>query len=323
METVVCNLCGVSDYNEAYRQPDSKYFPNEWFTVVRCAHCGLGFVNPRPTRDEIGRYYPSTFYEYFEKDENRQFHSRRYELEAGFVETLGTQDRQRGRLLDVGCANGDFPRFMRERGWEVEGVEVSSTSRPIRDFTVHRQEFPSIPVDGPFYDAVTAWAVLEHVHDPMAYFKKAAQVLRGGGAFVFLVTNFESLTSHALFGEDVPRHLYFFTEGTVRRYLERTGFELVSVAYGDQIYGMLPVNWLRYFLRRAAGQPFEWQDSRLTHDRYLADHGLPQTMANKVKFLAGHPISLADRLLAPLYARYQILARRYGIVTYVARRKAQ
>jgi len=321
METIDCNLCGSADQTVIYRQPDALYFPDEWFNTVQCSRCGLGFVNPRPSREEIGKYYPADFYEYFADADNRRFHLNRYRTEANFVERHLRPGGAR-RLLDVGCANGDFPRFMRDLLWEVEGVEVSTTSRGIDDFTIYRQEFPEIPVVEPRYDAVTAWAVLEHVHDPMAYFKKAAQVLKSGGVFVFLVTNFESTTSRHLFGEDVPRHLYFFTERAVRQYLERTGFELVDVDYSDKVYGMLPVNWLRYLARKLTGRPFEWRHSRLTHDRYLRDHAIPATTFNKFRFMARHPVSLVDRLLAPVYARYQMLAKKYGIVTYVARRLA-
>src|SRR5262249_55938482 len=147
-------------------------------------------------------------------------------------------------LLDIGCANGDFPRFMAARGWRVEGVEISESAGKISDFPVYRQEFQEIPVHSPAYDAVTAWAVLEHVHDPRAYFQKTAAVLKPGGLFVFLVTNFESLASRRLFFEDVPRHLNFFTRDVVRKYLDREGFTLLREDNGRSVYKAAPVNWL-------------------------------------------------------------------------------
>jgi 2-polyprenyl-3-methyl-5-hydroxy-6-metoxy-1,4-benzoquinol methylase len=94
---------------------------------------------------------------------------------------------------------------MAARGWRVEGVEVAESSQPISDFRVYAQEFHKIRVDQPTYDAVTAWAVLEHVHDPMAYFRKASQVLRKDGLFVFNAPNFASVSSRYLFCEDFPR----------------------------------------------------------------------------------------------------------------------
>ena len=76
------------------------------------------------------------------------------------------------------------------RGWDVEGVEVAEASQPIADFRVHTQEFDRIPVHEPFYDAVTAWAVMEHVHDPMAYFRKSGAGGEEGRVVRFLGSKF-------------------------------------------------------------------------------------------------------------------------------------
>src|SRR5215469_18187139 len=203
MEAVACNLCGSLDHELLYRMPDTLFFKEKWFNVVECRQCGLGFVNPRPSFEEMGRFYPACYYEWFQKEQN--FNDRRYEIEAAYVHRH--MNPAPGRLLlDIGCANGDFPRVMQRHHWSVEGIEVSATSQRITDFPVYSVPFPEIPIIEPRYDVVTAWAVLEHVHDPGAYFRKVAQVLRPGGIFVFNVPNFGSVTSRHLFREDVPRH---------------------------------------------------------------------------------------------------------------------
>jgi hypothetical protein len=79
METVNCNLCGSNKHRLVYRIPDTHYFADEWFNVVECIECGLGFVNPRPSFSEMPRYYPATYYDYFE--EERHDHPRRYAAE--------------------------------------------------------------------------------------------------------------------------------------------------------------------------------------------------------------------------------------------------
>jgi len=42
--------------------PDRLFFRDEYFTVVECDQCGLGFVNPRPTISEIQKYYPAEYH---------------------------------------------------------------------------------------------------------------------------------------------------------------------------------------------------------------------------------------------------------------------
>jgi 2-polyprenyl-3-methyl-5-hydroxy-6-metoxy-1,4-benzoquinol methylase len=320
MEVVSCNLCGSDDHRLVYRMPDARFYRDRWFCVVQCRNCGLGFVNPRPTREQMAEYYPAEFYQDFEV--NSAYHQRRYAREAEFVERA-VPDGSR-RLLDVGCANGDFPRFMMRRGWTVEGVEVSPTANPIEDFPVFRDEFPRLPAAEPRYDAVTAWAVLEHVHDPLAYFRKAAQVLRPGGALVFLVTNFASASSCRLYAEDVPRHLYFFAEPTVRRYMKLTGFRLLKADYSDRIYSMRPVNWLHYLVNfRWRGREYRYQDSTFSRQRYFAEHGLEPSLPNQLRYFVTYPHMLADRGLMRVYEKYQMMTRAYGIVTYVAVRNRE
>ena len=318
MEKVKCNLCGSDDQRQVYSMPDQRYGGTEWFHVVECSTCGLGFVNPRPTRSEMSRYYPTSFYDYFDREDD--YHQTRYAAEAGFLGKRTSSGVP--LLLDVGCANGDFPRFMRRQGWEVEGVEIALHSKPIFDFTVYQQEFQDIPVDGPRYDAVTAWAVLEHVHDPKAYFKKAGRVLKKGGRFVFLVTNFKSLSSRGLYLEDVPRHLYFFTEETVKKYLEEAGLVLIQKECSNRIYSMHPVNWLRYFVYRLTKKrAMEWRDIQFAA-AHRADKrwGKWNRWTRGFLFFGSHPLYAIDRFLMPLYERYQLQTGKYGIVTYVARK---
>jgi SAM-dependent methyltransferase len=211
---------------------------------------------------------------------------------------------------------------MQQLGWEVEGVEISRNSKAIIDFKVYKQEFTEIPVYKPRYDAITAWAVLEHIHDPMAYFRKAAQVLKAGGIFVFLVTNFKSVSSQCLFREDVPRHLYFFTEEAVRTYLAIADFDLIKKDYSNNIYSMRPVNFLRYyFYHYFKRQRLEWRDTQFTKPRQFKKHRVQDLLIENIRYVISNPFYVVDRLLMPIYERYQIISKAYGIVTYVARRR--
>ena len=314
MESVDCNLCGSRKQRVVYAKPDALYFREEWFTIVECLECGLGFVNPRPDATEISRFYPPEYYTYDDLDAD--YHQRRYDLEA---ELIASHVKNGGRrLLDIGCANGHFARRMQEFGWQVEGVEVSANSHPIDDFKIYRQEFPEIPVNEARYDVITAWAVLEHVHDPMAHFRKVGVTLKPGGIFVFLVTNFESISSRALFQEDVPRHLYFFTEHTVREYLSRVGMRLIRTDHNTDLSSMPPMGWLRYYLYRAAGKKLQWTDLPPTRMEYFARQNLNKGLASTARYVISNPLAAIDRLLMPLFEQLQILNRNHGIVTYIA-----
>jgi SAM-dependent methyltransferase len=314
--------------------PDRLYFREEFFTVVRCDRCGLGFLNPRPTIAEMSKYYPAEYFQNAPTKSNARYLRRRFSREAEFLKSIEqrseTPNAKRQtpnastnspRLLDVGCADGAFPRFMMARGWNAEGVEISEVAQQIRDFRVYAEEFQNIPVDAPTYDAVTAWAVLEHVHDPMAYFRKAAAVLKKDGLFVFLVPNFVSLASRALFCEDIPRHIYFFTRETVRQYLEKNGLRLEAEDNGRGIYKLAPYNWLGYMLRtKLLGREYRYQDVPLSSKEFRRLRGLPSGLVTALKYAGYSPVSVMDRMLWPAIESAQMLAKRYGVSTYVARK---
>jgi SAM-dependent methyltransferase len=320
LERAACNLCGSERCTAVYEMPDREFFREEFFTVVQCDRCGLAFVNPRPTRAEIQKYYPANYYQGPPSASHTRYLNRRFTREARFLEDL-EQGRAARKLMDVGCANGEFPRFMAARGWEVEGVENSESSQTISDFRVYTQEFQDIPVTQPVYDAVTAWAVFEHVHDPMAYFRKASQVLKKDGRFVFLVPNYASVASRYLFCEDVPRHLYFFTRETVGEYLRKTGFALVKEENGRGIYKLAPHNWLGFMIRtRLLGKKYTFQDVPLTSKEFRRIRHLPSGLATALRYVAYSPASAIDRMLWPVIETAQILCKTYGVSTYVAKK---
>jgi len=314
LETVACDLCGSRRHRTVYEIPDAAFHPDQWFNVVECLDCGLGFVNPRPTRAEMDHYYPAEFYLEFETE--AVHHNQRYARELGIVRRHART--QQGRLLDVGCANGGFPRFAAASGWQVEGVEVGGNAQIITDFPVYQCELPQIPVGEPAYDAITAWAVIEHVHTPLSYFQKAGELLKPDGVFIFHVTNFDSASSRHLFREDVPRHLYFFNRATVAGYLQRSGLLLEAAIDDDSIYEMRPVNWLQHHIRRVFGlPPLRWQDLPPQRSRFVERWGC---IAGNGAYLARHPFAAIDRLLMPLYEKWQMKQETYGMTTYIARK---
>ena len=320
LEHVACNLCGSTRHTPVYEMPDTRFFPNERFTVVECNECGLGFVNPRPSFAEMPKYYPPEYYQPPPSGGFQQYLLRRFRAEARYLRDL-EKLRRTTKLLDVGCGSGDFPRFMKSRGWQVEGVEVSGHTAGSSEFRIYREEFQNIAVAEPIYDAVTAWAVLEHVHDPLAYFRKASQVLKKNGYFVFLVTNFHSMASRHLFGEDIPRHLYFFTRQTVRRYLEKTGFVLEYEDNGRSVYKMAPANWLAYLLQtKVRGKAFRFEDVPLSSREFRRVHGLSRGLSTSWQYLRYSPVSVVERMLFPAVEIVQILTKTYGISTYMARK---
>jgi SAM-dependent methyltransferase len=156
-----------------------------------------------------------------------------------------------GRLLDVGTAQGDFLALMRDRGWDVEGIEPFGSANP-HGLRIHHVHFPNDAVPGEF-DVITAWAVFEHLHDPAAAFKACAKMLSPDGRLIVQVPNARSIFFHAR-QEDVPRHLYFFTPKTLERYADESGLDLIRVHHTTDLFGGTGRGILRLWLVRLWGR---------------------------------------------------------------------
>jgi len=142
------------------------------------------------------------------------------------------------RAFEVGCASGTFLKRLEALGWTAEGAELAESPAAVaRDagHHVHTGTLESAALSDDTYDAVFAWMVVEHLHDPLAALREVYRVLRPCGCFAFSVPNAASWESrvfgrywHAL---HVPVHLQQFRPRTLREMLERTGFEDVRVIH--------------------------------------------------------------------------------------------
>jgi SAM-dependent methyltransferase len=248
-ESVPCNLCGVDDATPLYFLKDYRFAIDdiEW-PVVRCRRCGLGYVNPRPTLEEIGRYYPS---EYFA---HRGTLQRRYQRQTRYLPSGP------GRLLDIGTGRGDFLAVIKVHGWEVDGLEPFESAANPHGLRIHRLPFPEGVGDweGGQFDVITAWAVFEHLHDPLAAFRVCTRLLRPGGRLIVQVPNLRSLRGRFGRAEDVPRHLYLFSPKPLATYGRRVGLSIECVDHVTDLFsGASGRDTLRYWAARATGKSTE------------------------------------------------------------------
>lgn len=262
LEYCSCNLCGADDAELMFVARDEEFGRAGHFRLARCRVCGLVYLNPRPARSSISRFYPEGVY-YTHVDPGPG--GIRYKLKA-FVREYPLQscDGARGdalrsrrpkiaselafkalepyvdlvipaarnrRVLDVGCGNGANLGWLSLRGWEVHGVDVDpracelARKRGIRAF---RGEIAEARFASGYFDIVVVNHVLEHVHNPVATLRECRRVLADGGSLIVGVPNFACF-DRRLFGPAwsalaAPRHLYHFTPETLELVLRKAGF---------------------------------------------------------------------------------------------------
>ena len=269
MEETNCNLCGANDTELVYVEKDRLMKLPGSFRLVRCRQCGLLYINPRPTLEEIGIYYPEQYGPYKVTRENQQSWIARVDHSYGYWKRARLVDGaypQGGRILDVGCATGEFLDMMDRMGrWEVHGVETSPAAtryaRECHGLDVCNGELAEAGYPDSYFDVITIWDVLEHVHDPTGTLAEMNRILKPQGLAIIRVPN-ASTWDARLFGPywvglDAPRHLYIFSLETLAAFLQNAGFEvrqMRSVMLGYLPFALsvqfwlddkLPDGWLR------------------------------------------------------------------------------
>jgi 2-polyprenyl-3-methyl-5-hydroxy-6-metoxy-1,4-benzoquinol methylase len=266
MESVPCNLCGAQTHELTRVIHERRYGMSATFCIVRCLHCGLLYLNPRPNEQEMLAYYPPEY--------QAAIRQVLQDLRQSRIGRLGLQILRRvrkppladvGSALDIGCSSGDYLAYLRTLGWKVYGIELDEeAARHAREhFGIDVRagaaehtlnEFPDMS-----FDVVTMWHVLEHLFDPSLVLAQVHRVLKPGGILILEMPNVRSLWA-SLLGEywfplEIPRHLYHFNPPTLRAMLTKTGFRLtrlVGVPAPIEIIWSLSTLWDRW--RRTASE---------------------------------------------------------------------
>ncbi|MGY1811687.1 class I SAM-dependent methyltransferase [Blastococcus sp. SYSU D00820] len=245
-EDVACCLCGV---------PGELVHDVAPFGVVRCPTCGLVFISPRLRPEALQRLYDDVGY--FEggvygsgvssdtgaaDGEQAGRWSPAMVLQrtwtAGRLRLLDRVrgGRPRGRLLEIGSGYGLFLDAARSAGWTTSGVELSRTgarhAREALGLDVFCGQLADAPLEGGF-DAVCAWDTVEHVPDPLAFWRTVRSLVADDGVVLFSTPYVDSLPARLLgtrwWTLKPTEHIWHFTPRTHALLLARAGFALTQV----------------------------------------------------------------------------------------------
>ncbi|MFT6244125.1 MAG: SAM-dependent methyltransferase [Salibacteraceae bacterium] len=232
IEKVPCSFCGSSE-NKIY---DSE---NEW-KIVKCTKCKFIYTNPQPTMETLPQFYEEEYFKdkrhfdsFYNKDGSKKTTINNY---VNRIQDIENHSTKRGRLLEIGCARGEFLTEMKKRGWDALGVEISEDAGKIaNDNGIETFVGVFADYEPPLkLDAICMYQTLEHVPDPKEIIVKAFNDLNPGGIFVVEVPNIEcfeqkfSKTRKHL-SYDLPRHLSHFSPNFLKAEFAKAGFSEVHI----------------------------------------------------------------------------------------------
>jgi SAM-dependent methyltransferase len=220
------------------------------FGVRICGSCGTGSTQPAAGEAELASHYPSGYSAHRDRDGRmarllaplRRARDRRLVRAAPFGDLSASGP---GALLDVGCGKGQIGGPFAAAGWRVIGIDPSAeaVARAAERGIDARQGTLATVVLGPEerFDAAVFNHSLEHVADPVADLRRAADVLRPGGRILISVPNFggwqRRLFGASWFHLDVPRHRTHFTAAGLAAALERAGLAVSGIRTATSAMG--------------------------------------------------------------------------------------
>jgi 2-polyprenyl-3-methyl-5-hydroxy-6-metoxy-1,4-benzoquinol methylase len=202
--------------------------------LVCCSQCTMIYADPVPEAFASGTYYQDAGMDYYLTPAKLQsdYSTVRFERELALFRRRCLS----GRVLDVGCSSGAFLFQLTRRfpgSYQVLGTDVSGPPLDYaasRGVPVLRGDFLTHDFGVNRFDAVTFWAVLEHLVEPRAFLRKVWGILEAGGLCIALVPNMKSLAARFLgmrYRYIYPQHLNYFTRATLTR-LASERFEIVE-----------------------------------------------------------------------------------------------
>lgn len=236
MTRTACPYCGKNASLLFAANDLNRSITDARFPYFRCGSCELIFLQPVP--QNLGAYYPRDYY---------PVPASRAELEAAsenerFKLDLITPYAQKGRLLEVGPAFGNFAFLAKRSGFDVEVIEMDSRCceflRTVAGITTIQSTdaAKSVTDKGP-YDVIALWHVIEHLPNFQQTLDALADRVRKGGILVLAAPNPEALQFRVL-GRywthvDAPRHVVLIPIELLSSHMRKLGFTTVSTTMTD------------------------------------------------------------------------------------------
>ncbi len=245
------NPCGFCQKRKSKVLYSTNDIYGNSYSLNQCDNCKAVFLDPRPTSEELLRIYDESYYgrgkekfgSVIEKLIN-YFQDKRASLVNNYLS-------DKSKVLDIGCGNGRFLSFLKQKGdYELYGLELNTSSNKrvlkipginLRFGSLKPQDFKQESLS-----AITLFHVFEHLTEPKETLQTIRKILKKNGLLVMSFPNIDSVQSKFFKGKwfhlDPPKHLFFFKPIDFVRLMDGYGFELIKEKHFNLEYNPFGLN---------------------------------------------------------------------------------
>jgi 2-polyprenyl-3-methyl-5-hydroxy-6-metoxy-1,4-benzoquinol methylase len=157
------------------------------------------------------------------------------------VETFRLNPSQ--SILEVGCGRCELLSQFRVIGFDTYGIDSAiSAAGYAKDANAsfelieYKSGMSEAIFKGKKFDVIFTKSFIEHIADPVSFFRWCGELLVDGGKLITLTPDWES--NYKIFYDDFT-HIKPFTEASLNQALEASGYVMIKVFRFRQ----LPVTW--------------------------------------------------------------------------------
>jgi 2-polyprenyl-3-methyl-5-hydroxy-6-metoxy-1,4-benzoquinol methylase len=236
-----CPVCDTNAFTPFLTCHDHS-ISRENFKLIQCTNCQLVITSPRPSNQQLDKYYTSPAYTSHIAAAKSLFDNiyltvRSFALKwkLALVEKHTIPAPQK-KIFDFGCGTAEFLKVAKQNGWVTIGMEPSHLARKNSDPSVVEDVRPTLMDvinEGHNFTAITLWHVLEHVEDLNTTLLALKALLTENGTIFIAVPNHTSWDGKHYHqnwaGYDVPRHLWHFNKNSMKRLLEKHALTIATI----------------------------------------------------------------------------------------------
>jgi 2-polyprenyl-3-methyl-5-hydroxy-6-metoxy-1,4-benzoquinol methylase len=222
--------------------------------VGTCEKCGLAQQVPMLTTKEIASLYYEDFDHFTPYLQQIEVHrayfqrvlrdvipgvTRNPSSESKTGSRIGVRDDKKIKLLDIGCAMGVLLEEAVSQGIDAVGIDISAdavTYCKKQGMSVYHGTIQSLgkKLKPSSYDVVTAFQVIEHEPDPVAFVTRIHSVLKKGGLAIFATPDYggfwRKIMGKRWVGFMHPEHVVLFDPRSMRFLLTKAGFTDIYIS---------------------------------------------------------------------------------------------
>jgi 2-polyprenyl-3-methyl-5-hydroxy-6-metoxy-1,4-benzoquinol methylase len=246
---MACPYCNDTHNSSSFLP--STQFNNKLFHYLKCASCGVVYINPLPDADDYQKMYPPDYQSGVDKtilkDPYKKLPGLRFSYGFQF-DLIKKQAVKNAVILDYGCGNANFLINARHHDFLCDGAEFNEAHVEIL-----KKEFPqagfctiSEILKDPEYkfDVIRLSNVLEHLDDPNKIIGTLIERLNNKGLLlvegpVECNSNFAFFTRKIYFkwmnfirkgyvADHAPTHITFTTAKNQLQFFNKFGLDCIE-----------------------------------------------------------------------------------------------